>query len=133
VRTKYFFKIKYAVEKYLSRMRKISAVTLETKDIECIVSYYERLGFEVKYSKEGNFVSLSFGDCFLNFVLNKELCPPTIKGRIIFHVEDVNIFYEKIVAAGIKPDMSPSDARWGERYFHVTDPDGNEISFAKPL
>jgi uncharacterized glyoxalase superfamily protein PhnB len=29
--------------------------------------------------------------------------------------------------------MAPSDAPWGERYFHVTDPDGHELSFARPL
>ncbi len=25
------------------------------------------------------------------------------------------------------------DAEWGERFFHLTDPDGNELSFAWPL
>ncbi|MEC7657646.1 MAG: VOC family protein, partial [Pseudomonadota bacterium] len=25
------------------------------------------------------------------------------------------------------------DASWGERYFHITDPDGHELSFAHPL
>ena len=114
-------------------MRKISAVTLETKDVKGMIPFYERLGFAIKNSKGDNFVSLSFGDSFLNFVKNAELATPTINGRIIFHVEEVNSFYEKIVAAGIEPDMPPSDARWGERYFHVTDPDGNEISCAKPL
>ncbi|MEE9270499.1 MAG: VOC family protein, partial [Candidatus Krumholzibacteria bacterium] len=24
-------------------------------------------------------------------------------------------------------------AEWGERYFHITDPDGHELSFARPL
>jgi len=28
---------------------------------------------------------------------------------------------------------SPRDAAWGERFFHVTDPDGHELSFAEPL
>ena len=50
-------------------MRKISAVTLETKDVEGIIPFYERLGFAINNSKGDNFVSLSFGDCFLNFVL----------------------------------------------------------------
>jgi uncharacterized glyoxalase superfamily protein PhnB len=29
--------------------------------------------------------------------------------------------------------MAPADAIWGERYFHITDPDGHEISFAMLL
>ncbi|MGH8701888.1 MAG: VOC family protein, partial [Burkholderiales bacterium] len=27
----------------------------------------------------------------------------------------------------------PADAPWGERYFHISDPDGHELSFARPL
>ena len=30
-------------------------------------------------------------------------------------------------------EAPPEDASWGERYFHVTDPDGHELSFAKRL
>ena len=38
-----------------------------------------------------------------------------------------------MIAAGYRPDTAPRDAEWGERFFHVTDPDGHELSFAKPL
>jgi len=34
------------------------------------------------------------------------------------------------MATGLKPE-SPRDAAWGERFFHVTDPDGHELSFAE--
>ena len=27
----------------------------------------------------------------------------------------------------------PRDASWGERYFHMSDPDGHELSFARPI
>lgn len=27
----------------------------------------------------------------------------------------------------------PQDASWGERYFHMSDPDGHELSFALPI
>jgi hypothetical protein len=32
-----------------------------------------------------------------------------------------------------RPDTAPRDAEWGERFFHLTDPDGHELSFAWPL
>jgi uncharacterized glyoxalase superfamily protein PhnB len=25
------------------------------------------------------------------------------------------------------------DESWGERYFHIVDPDGHELSFARPI
>jgi hypothetical protein len=38
-----------------------------------------------------------------------------------------------VVAAGYRPDTAPGDAKGGERFFHLTDPDGHELSFAWPL
>ena len=54
-------------------------------------------------------------------------------GRVIFHVSDVDAFHARAVAAGLRPDTAPADAPWGERFFHLTDPDGHELSFARPL
>ena len=34
---------------------------------------------------------------------------------------------------GPNPQFAPRDAPWNERYFHLTDPDGHELSFARPL
>jgi uncharacterized glyoxalase superfamily protein PhnB len=52
---------------------------------------------------------------------------------VIFYVTDVDALHARIVASGYQPDISPRDASWGERFFHITDPDGHELSFARPL
>ena len=41
--------------------------------------------------------------------------------------------YAALQSAGVLAEGEPRDAEWGERYFHVTDPDGHQLSFAKPL
>ena len=41
-------------------------------------------------------------------------------------------FY-RALAAGYQPATVPRDAEWGERFFHLVDPDGHELSFARPL
>ena len=41
--------------------------------------------------------------------------------------------YTRACELGHEPEMPPSDAPWGERYFHVRDPDGHELSFARLL
>lgn len=53
-------------------------------------------------------------------------------GRVILHVSDVDAFWVRLNQNGFEPDQ-PRDALWGERYFHVRDPDGHELSFARPL
>ena len=55
------------------------------------------------------------------------------RGRLIFYVTDVDAFHARALAAGMKPEHEPRDAQWGERYFHLIDPDGHELSFAVPL
>ena len=43
------------------------------------------------------------------------------------------MLYERIRSAGYVPETEPEDAPWGERFFHIRDPSGHELSFAKPL
>jgi phosphohistidine phosphatase SixA len=50
-------------------------------------------------------------------------------GRLIFHLSDVDRFWAYLMEKGFRPH----DASWGERYFHMPDPDGHELSFARPL
>jgi predicted enzyme related to lactoylglutathione lyase len=54
-------------------------------------------------------------------------------GRVIFYVADVDAVYERALAAGCQPTTAPRDAEWGERFFRLIDPDGHELSFARPL
>src|SRR5674476_1665584 len=54
-------------------------------------------------------------------------------GRVIFYVADVDALYDRALAAGYQPATVPRDAEWGERFFHLIDPDRHELSFAQPL
>jgi uncharacterized glyoxalase superfamily protein PhnB len=57
----------------------------------------------------------------------------SVWGRAIFYGEDVDAHYAQAVSAGLRPEFSPLDGSWGERYFHIIDPDGHELSFARPI
>jgi len=46
-----------------------------------------------------------------------------MEGRMIFYVSDVGAFWAHLKEKGFEPNR-PADASWGERYFHVRDPDG---------
>ena len=56
-----------------------------------------------------------------------------IWGRVIFWVGDVDAMHARARSHGYEPEFPPSDAPWGERYFHLRDPDGHELSFARLL
>ena len=115
-------------------MEKISAVTLRVVNMEESVRFYrDVLGMELLYGEEGTgFSSLRTKDT-QSAILNLEQGKPvTCWGRLIFYVTDVNALWNHLKDRGFDPEI-PRDASWGERYFHLPDPDGHELSFARPL
>lgn len=112
----------------------ISAVTLATHDMTRAVRFYSMLGFQLIHGgEEAAFTSFRAGPNFLNLIAWPAERPWSWWGRVIFYVSDVDALYARVVAAGHRPETLPRDAEWGERYFHLTDPDGHELSFACPL
>lgn len=116
------------------RIVSISAVTLATHDMARAVRFYRALGFSLAYGgEEAAFTSFAVGRGHLNLIA----VPPERRwawwGRIILYVEDVDALYARARAEGLTPEAPPRDAEWGERYFHIRDPDGHELSFAAPL
>lgn len=112
----------------------LSAVTFATHDMARAVAFYRTLGFEISYGGPSSaFTTFRAGSGYLNLVLETADRQWSWWGRAIFHVASVDEIYRTAVAAGMEPEAPPADAEWGERYFHLTDPDGHELSFARPL
>jgi catechol 2,3-dioxygenase-like lactoylglutathione lyase family enzyme len=114
-------------------VEKISAVTLRVANMGASVHFYrDVLGLEIIYGGEGSyFTSLRTKDG--KTILNLEHGNvDTGWGRLIFHVSDVDQLWAHLRKTGFHPDR-PQDASWGERYFHMPDPDGHELSFARPI
>ena len=112
----------------------VSAITLATHDMERAVVFYEGLGFELIYGgQDEGFTSFRAGTGYLNLILQPKERSWSWWGRVIFHVDDVDALFQRAASAGLTADTTPRDAEWGERYFHITDPDGHELSFARPL
>lgn len=115
-------------------VQQISAVTLAVRDMVRSVDFYEnKVGLALLYGgAAASFSSFRIGAGYLNLTLDPE-AEPTWWGRLIFYVDDVDAMYRRLVDAGLKTSTIPADATWGERYFHINDPDSNELSFARPL
>jgi catechol 2,3-dioxygenase-like lactoylglutathione lyase family enzyme len=114
-------------------VEKISAVTLRVANMRASVRFYKDvLGLEIICGSEGSyFTSLRTKDG--DTILNLEYGNASIRwGRLIFQVSDVDRSWAYLMEKGFHPD-SPQDASWGERYFHLPDPDGHELSFARPI
>ncbi len=130
----------------------ISAVTLIIKNMEQTCNFYSNLpGFKLIYggSSGDSFTSYQIGEHDHYTFLNLELCKlPSGNidnesnnknfGRIIFHTKNVDKLYtyfknNKVFSNLILLENEPVNAPWKERYFHVRDPNGFELSFAQPI
>ena len=112
----------------------ISAVTLGTHEMPRAVRFYRTLGFEVLHvGEDSSFTSFRAGTSYLNLITQPTERRWSWWGRVIFYFADVDALYDRALTAGYQPATVPHDAEWGERFFHLIDPDGHELSFARPL
>lgn len=117
----------------------VNAITLAAKTMSESVKFYEALGRTVTYGGATEpFTTLGIGGDDNSFHVN--LFKPTSTsidcktwGRVIVYVTDVDGMYELAKSHGYAPEFAPRDAPWGERYFHIRDPSGHEVSFAKKI
>jgi catechol 2,3-dioxygenase-like lactoylglutathione lyase family enzyme len=116
------------------RIEKISAVTLKVASMLDSVRFYgDVLGMEIVFGGEDAFFSSLRAKHGSAPILNLEQGRSVPGwGRMIFYVTDADAFWEYLRGKGFNPE-SPRDASWGERYFHMSDPDGHEVSFARPI
>jgi catechol 2,3-dioxygenase-like lactoylglutathione lyase family enzyme len=115
-------------------IEKISAITFRVLNMKASVQFYRNvLGMELLYGGEwARFSSLGASDSE-SAILNLEQGDSVSQwGRVVFHVADVYAFWKHLKEKRFDPEI-PRDASWGERYFHMPDPDGHELSFARPL
>lgn len=112
---------------------RVDAVTLAVRDMARSVAFYEALGLRIDFGGAGEaFTTLKDGGATVNLLLDERRDPAAFWGRYILHHEDVDCAHERAVRAGLSPREAPFDAPWGERCFHIVDPDGHELAIATP-
>ena len=106
-------------------------------------------GFKIAYggSSSDSFTTFEIGEdstykMYLNLEVKRNI-DSTIRhhsdkmdfGRIIFYSVDVDELYSRLtndasISELVSFENEPMNASWGERFFHMRDPDGYQLSFA---
>ena len=142
------------------KVYRISAITLKVKDMEKSCQLYSKIpGFRLTYggAPSDSFTTFEIGKeskTYLNLELmedhdgsyefykksnNLEKTKGSEDfGRIIFHVEDVDRLFsymkhDEFISKSIVFENEPINAPWGERFFHIRELNGYQLSFAQPL
>jgi len=138
------------------KVTKISAVTLSVSDMKKSVEFYSKIpNFKMVYGgpdsqftsfliedKTKSYINLKLKESSILDLKRKDLDLSTIHlpnfGRIIFYVDDVDKLFaymenDEVISGLSNLESKPEDATWGERFFHLLDPDGYKLSFATPI
>ncbi|MFQ6025321.1 MAG: VOC family protein [Nitrosopumilaceae archaeon] len=121
---------------------RISAITLFVRNMDISCKFYSRIpGFRLVCG--GSFDSFTTYEVGKDtkVYLNLELVNDDRSkdfGRIIFHTDDVDELYthmknDNYISKLGSIENEPTDASWGERFFHIRDPDHYQLSFATPI
>lgn len=121
-------------------MKNVAGVICLVKDLDKVTEFYETLGFKVEQQASGVFVTTSLGEFWFEFLLEDKVGTEVLRGDssvsskgaghfIHIEVEDVDAFYEDMVAKGLQPADQPQDYPWQRREFVLQDPDGYKLVF----
>ena len=121
----------------------ISGYVCYVQDLAKTTEFYERLGFRPGKQQAGRMT------CYVNwfsvdFVESNAEDKPGFdkeaklenRGAGLFiniSVDNVDEFYEGIVAKGFVPSSEPRDWPWGRREFVLRDPDGYKLVFFQKI
>jgi len=106
--------------------------------------FYSKIpGLILRYGgPDSSFTSFEMNDevnnskSYINLEITNRLKFDTNFGRIIIYSKNVDNLYEYFkqdqeISRLIKLKNKPVDGAWGERYFHILDPEEYELSFAQ--
>lgn len=125
----------------MATIKSVSGLVLYAKDLKKTADFYEALGFQFR-KREPKQVTVNINWYWMDFLLIEEEDKPGFtaeahakdKGAgmyIYVSVDNVDEYYDKVIAKGLKPSSQPKDWPWGNREFVMRDPDGYKLVFFK--
>jgi lactoylglutathione lyase len=122
-------------------VRRIDYVIRYVLDLETSVAFYrDVLGVPLKLIGDGyaefDTENVKFGlyeRSRLPQLIGREPADGGIDGEVVFLVEDVDAWAERLREAGIHVVSGPTDRPWGHRTIHLADPDGLIVELAQEI
>lgn len=125
------------------KLKSVAGIVCYVKDISKTAKFYKNLGFLVE-KDEPDHLSIRLNWFWIDFHPQNLETKPEFqkeanldnKGAGLFlyiSVEDVDEFYEGLLAKGLKPSSKPKDWPWGNREFIIRDPDGYKLVIFKRI
>lgn len=125
----------------MTEFANVDYVILYVGDLDRSISFYrDVIGVPFKFTESGY---AEFATEGTKFALFERARLPQLIGRdggegeatmeVAFLVDDVDVEAKRLRAAGVAELAGPVDRPWGQRTFHLLDPDGHVVELAQEL
>ena len=115
-------------------MLRVITPVVPATDMPRTMRFFESLGFSVNPYADGS--QYAFAQMDGQHIHIRKANPGELSsnpGGIYLYVDDVDAFYKRVVASGIRALGKPVDYEWKMREFAVSDPDGLLIRIGQNL
>ncbi len=111
------------------------ASVFSVSDLTQAKSYYiDILGFELDFDFEmGHYAGIKHGKALIHITAGDVLAERVGKGSVYIFCDEVDDYFAQVKANGANIMREPLDEPFMMRDFTVLDPDGNMITFGRPL
>ena len=117
--------------------KSVSGLGFYVNDIDATAQFYAMLGFRIAEQTDG-YLKVYLNWFWMQFnAVSSESKPEfqaeaqaDVKGAGLYiniSVDNVDEFYQSVLAAGMRPSSEPRDWPWGHREFVIRDPDGYKL------
>ena|SRR5580765_2717491 len=111
-------------------------IVLAVHDLDTSAAFFGALGF-AEVSRPDGWVFVQRDNCMVMLGLCADALPASELGDHSYAgyllVDDVDDYYDQIVAAGVTPHARPADKPWGLREFVVRSPEGHRFAIGQRL
>jgi lactoylglutathione lyase len=125
----------------MTPFERVDYVILYVGDLDRAISFYrDVIGLPFKFSEAGYAEFATEGAKFalydragLQTLIGREGTDGETTMEVAFLVDDVDGEARRLRAAGVDVLSGPVDRPWGQRTFHLLDPDGHVVELAQEL
>lgn len=122
-------------------VRTVDYVIVYASDLEASIAFYrDVLGLPFKLERNGyaefameNTKLALYSRLQATDAIGLEFTPGGPGGAVLFLVEDVDEWAERLRDQGVRVLAGPADRPWGHRTLHVADPDGFIVELAQEI
>lgn len=120
-------------EKFMNTTSQASVFSVS--DLAQAKSYYiDNLGFELDFDFEmGHYAGIRHGNVLIHITAGDVLAERVGKGSVYIFCDEIDDYFAQVKANGANVLREPMDEPYMMRDFTVLDPDGNMLTFGRPL